>query len=224
VVPTGVDLATPHFKYASFVSYRHGQSALKQAFIEQFAAGVSAELEALRNEKLFVDKERLKGGDFFNAELPRAIYESATMIVVYQPNYFDTSNPYCTREYRGMCELEGQRLTSLANAQERNHGLIVPVIYRGERELPADMRDQRQYHDFSAFTLVGRGLSRNREYAPKLREIAEYIHERCKTLEANDVPFADADNYRLPSNEEVCKWIRSLNLPGPKFPISGGGR
>ncbi len=30
------------------VSYRLGQSALKQAFIEQFTAGVSAELEALR--------------------------------------------------------------------------------------------------------------------------------------------------------------------------------
>ena len=213
-----------HFKHASFVSYRHGQSTLKQAFIEQFTAGVSAELEALRDEKLYVDVERLTGGDFFNDGLARAVYESATMIIVYQPNYFDISHPYCAREYRGMCELERERVAGLADPQERNHSLIIPVIYRGERELPADLRDKRQYHDFSAFTLVGRGLSRHREFAPKLREIAEYIHERCCALEVNDVLFADAETFRLPSNEEACQWMQGLNLPRPKFPIAGGGR
>lgn len=72
----------PHLEYASFVSYRHGQSALKQVFIEQFTAGVGAELEALRDEKLYINVERLKGGDFFNEGLAPAVYESATMIVV----------------------------------------------------------------------------------------------------------------------------------------------
>lgn len=122
-----------HFKHASFVSYRHGQSTLKHTFIEQFTAGVSAELEALRGEKLYVDAERLKGGDFFNDGLARAVYESATMIIIYQPNYFDVDHPYCAREYRAMCELELERLACFADVRERDHGLILPVVFRGGR-------------------------------------------------------------------------------------------
>ncbi len=214
----------PSFNYASFVSYRHGQSTLKQAFIEQFTGGLSAELEALRNQKLYVDFERLKGGDFFSDGLARAVYESATTILIYQPNYFDSDNPYCAREYRGMCGLECDRLASISDVRERNHSLIVPIIYRGEKELPAELRDRRHYHDFSGFTLVGRGLSRHREYAPKLRQIAQYIHERCKALETNTVGFAEADTFRFPSNEDVRRWMLGLSLPRPKFPVSGGGR
>lgn len=213
-----------HFKYASFVSYRHGQSTLKQAFIEQFTTGVSAELEALRGEKLYVDFERLKGGDFFNEGLARAIYESATMIVIYQPNYFDIDHPYCAREYRGMCGLESQRLANLPVAEDRDHSLLVPVIYRGERELPVELRNTRQCHDFSQFTLVGRELSRHRNYAPKLREIAEYIHERCRTLDTNNVQFPESDVFQLPTDQEVCEWMQGQVLPRPKFPIAGGGR
>jgi hypothetical protein len=224
VFATQLGSPMPQFRHASFVSYRHGQLAIKQAFVQQLTAGLSAELEVLRNEKLYVDTRRLNGGDFFHQELGRALYESATMILVYQPNYFDADHPYCAREYRAMCCLERERLALLPNAEDRNHSLIIPVVLRGEKELPAELRDKRQYHDFSTFALVGRELARNREYAPKLRAIAEYINERCKALEANRVPFADADAFRFPGEEEVCPWIQGLQLLRPKFPTAEGVR
>jgi hypothetical protein len=91
----------PGFQYSCFISYRHGQGDIKQRFIEEFHRALTAELELLRNERAFVDMERLKGGDFYNEALARALYESATLVLIYQPNYFDTQHPYCAREYRG---------------------------------------------------------------------------------------------------------------------------
>jgi hypothetical protein len=122
----------PGFQHSCFISYRHGQSDVKQRFIEEFYVALSGELEMLRNEKPFVDKERLKGGDFYNDALARALYESATLILIYQPNYFDAEHTYCAREYRAMCALERERLRLFANAKDRDHGLIIPVVLRGE--------------------------------------------------------------------------------------------
>jgi hypothetical protein len=102
------------FNYSSFISYRHGQSDIKQRFIQEFHRALSGELELLRNEETFVDTERLKGGDFYNEALSRAMYESATLILIYQPNYFDLQYPYCAREYLAMRALEAERLATTA--------------------------------------------------------------------------------------------------------------
>ena len=149
---------------------------------------LSGELELLRNEGLFVDKERLKGGDFYNDALARALYESATLIVVYQPNYFDAQHAYCAREYRGMCSLERQRLALSRHAEDRDHGLIIPLILRGERDIPNDLAARRHYADFSRFMLLDEELSKHPDYAPKIREIAEYINARCQCLDGSSVP------------------------------------
>lgn len=124
------------FRYSCFISYRHGQGQIKRRFVEEFHRALSAELELLRNEEVFLDKERLNGGDFYNEALARAIYESATLIVVYQPNYFDLQNPYCAREYRGMRALESRRLALIPHVEDRNHGLIIPIVLRGEDSVP----------------------------------------------------------------------------------------
>ena len=55
----------PGFKNATFISYRHGQSQIKQKFIEDFQRALSNELELLRNEAVFVDKDRLEAGDLY---------------------------------------------------------------------------------------------------------------------------------------------------------------
>jgi hypothetical protein len=116
------------FNYSSFISYRHGQSDIKQRLIQEFHRALSGELELLRNEETFVDTERLKGGDFYNEALSRAMYESATLILIYQPNYFDLQYPYCAREYLAMRALEAERLALLPNADLVGEtALLIPV-------------------------------------------------------------------------------------------------
>ena len=101
------------FKNACFISYRHGQYAIKERFIRELDIGLAAELELLRNEGVYVDYERLNGGQFIDTNLARAIYESACMVMIYHPTYFDPRNAYCAREYRAMCALETDRLSLL---------------------------------------------------------------------------------------------------------------
>ena len=192
----------PGFQHSCFISYRHGQSEIKRRFIEEFCVALSGELDMLRDEKLFVDKERLKGGDFYNDSLARALYESATLVLIYQPNYFDPAHTYCAREYRAMCTLERERLGQFANAQDRDHGLIIPVVLRGEGNLPAELKGHRHYEDFSKFMLMDVELSRHPNYAPRIRDIANYISGRCHCLATAGVLFDGADMFRLPDEEE----------------------
>jgi hypothetical protein len=52
----------PWFKHACFLSYRHGQRSLKQRFIREFHDALSAELELLRNEDVYVAGSASKVG------------------------------------------------------------------------------------------------------------------------------------------------------------------
>ena len=211
----------PSFEHSCFISYRHGQERIKRRFVDEFHRGLTAEMELLRNQKVYIDRQRLAGGDFFNDALELAVYQSAVMIVIYQPNYFDLQHPYCAREYRGMRALETERLRTLPNAVERNHGLIVPVVLRGTDKIPEELLSLRHYEDFSRFTLSDEDLGRHPEYAAKIRGIAEYIDARCKCLESAPVQFDSPATFRFPNEDETCEWIRGLELRGAQFPGAG---
>ena len=208
----------PAFRYATFISYRHGQGRIKQRFVEEFNRALSDELELLRNEKVYVDMTRLQGGDFYNDALARALYESATLVLVYQPNYFDVTHPYCAREYRAMCALEQERLSHVPDTGEREHGLVIPIILRGASGLPAELINHRQYEDFSRFMLMDDEISRHPMYSPRIRAIAEYIHGRCQCLDGAGVPFDSVDGFNLPDDDETREWIQHLHLPRLGFP------
>jgi hypothetical protein len=120
-----------------------------------------------------------------------------------------------------MCALEGQRLALLPNAQERNHGLIIPVVLRGEGNLPPELTGLRHYEDFSRFMLMDEDLSKHPHYAPRIRHIANYINARCQSLDAAGVPFDGVGAFRLPDEDETRQWIDGLNLSGVGFPGTG---
>src|ERR1700685_127336 len=162
--------------------------------MKEFYEALCGELELLRDQTAYVDWNRLNGGDFFNVALEQALYESVCLIAIYQPNYFGTEHIYCAREYFAMQKLEDQRLALLPNAADRVHGLIIPVILRGEGAIPPEITNKREYEDFSRFMLVDEELAKNPHYAPKIKRIAEYVDARCKTIETAAVSFDNAAN------------------------------
>jgi hypothetical protein len=204
------------FKHSCFVSYRHGQQSIKEQFIRRFHDSLSAELELFRKEDIYVDYERLKGGTFIESHIALGIYESACMVMVYHPTYFDHEHLYCAREYRAMVTLERQRLAQVSSAAARAQGLIIPVILRGKDTLPAELSAQRMYEDFSKFMLadLDNGI---KSYANHIKRIAEYIHERCVALEGIEMAMKP-DEFVLPSNNSVSEWLNSLDLPKARFP------
>ncbi len=213
-------------KYSCFISFRHGDRSLPteknllETIIRQLKTALASELEALTTKEVYVDWERLKGGDFYNQALAKALCESACMVVVYVPTYFDQHKTYCAREYKAMERLESKRLPLVDSAAQLKHGLIIPIVFRGLKFLPSEIKSHRAYHDFQSFQLGSREMSHNSKFNSKIREIAEYIYDRCRELEALPTdPYLECDNFNLPEEAEVIDWIRAVTgVHGSSFP------
>lgn len=202
-------------QYSCFISYRHDQEDI----VKELVTSLRTELRRWLELDVFLDEERLKGGDFFNRELAKALCESVCMIVVFTPTYFSKNHSYCAREYKAMEDLEIQRLSSLGYPVNRQHGLIIPIVYRGEKNLPSAISSNRQFYDFEVFQLSGKANLRNRKYAEKIRDIAEYVQKRCQELLAlPDDPCDRCDAFEFPEDNTITDWLEGMLPPTPRLP------
>jgi len=204
---------------ACFISFRHGQQELTQSFVSQLHTGLCGEIEAQlgREVGVFLDEDRLRGGDLFNEAIAEQLWRSSCLVMVYTPTYFDIRHPYCAREYKAMVKLEEARLRLLGNGPDRTHGLIIPIIFRGMNTLPPEIRDVRHCYDFADFLLTERKLHKHSKYAGTLKTMAEYISERHRAISA--VVNDDYVGFRLPPIEEILTWLQGV-IPGP-VPLPG---
>jgi hypothetical protein len=207
------------FQYACFISYPHGKGQLVKSFIAKLREALIDYLDPyLSSDQLvFLDEDRLKGGDLLDAKLAVELCNSACMILVFSPRYFDRTHPYCAREYRAMEKLEEERLARISNRPAS--GLIIPVIFRGDpAELPQLLK-RRLYWDFSSYTLVDPEIANNREYASKIAKIAESIYQIHRKLDAcRPHPCANCDQYELPSEQEIGAWLETVLSPPQPLP------
>lgn len=203
-------------RYSCFISYRHRPD---DDIVPGLVSSLQKELSLWLDMDVYIDKERLEGGDFFNNELARALCESVCLIVVYTPTYFSKQHTYCAREYKAMEELEEQRLHELGLPKNKQHGLIIPIVYRGEEKLPENIKKDRNYHLFEAFQVSGRDNLKNPEYAEKIKEIAEYIGKRCDELQVvEDNVCAGCDTFSFPTEHDISSWIEDMLPPKPILP------
>jgi TIR domain len=207
------------FDYSCFVSYRHGQYDLAQRFIKDLENALSAEIELLDKRPVYVDKTRLAGGDFFNKALAEALCKSVCMIMVYTPRYFDRTETYCAREYKAMETLEKARFQAAEGLISKQHGLIIPVVFRGRDLLPHEIKHNRQYEDFTDFLLVSEEMSSHQSYAPKIRDIARYIFERCRELANMPDLFDACRDFDFPSDAEIAGWLEGVIPSELSFPV-----
>ncbi len=206
-------------KYSCFISYRHGQSQLAERIINDLSSALSNELELFTNKEIYIDRQRLRGGDFYNEELARAICESVCMIVVFTPTYFDVQSPFCAREFKAMEKLEEARLKVVQKFTGKKCGFIIPIIFRGEKSLPDIIRDSRHYYNFGDFLLCDVELSKHPDYARKIKEIAETIFSIYELLIGlPEDSCAGCDTFALPSEEDVKHWLGSIRSAPPLFP------
>lgn len=207
------------FKYSCFISYRHGQKELVENFVRDLEQSLSNEVVPLTDMEVFVDWQRLQGGDFFNENLAKALCESVCLIVVFTPTYFSDTHSYCAREYKGMEMLESQRLDLLGTSADKEHGLIIPIVLRSEENLPSEVKNRRQYHDFTKFQLGQRSLAKSKQYASKIESIAQYIHRRYQALSAlPDDPCMDCEAFSLPTEDEIKTWLTGMKAARAPFP------
>jgi hypothetical protein len=137
------------------------------------------------------------------------------MVVIFIPAYLDEDSTYCAREYLAMERLEEKRLRMLKEAADRSHGLIIPIVFRGEEFLANTMK-KRLYYNFEKYSLRAKNAMGTEECQEKIREIAKYIGKRVRDFSlAGHDPCADCSSFELPSEEDVRPWVREILLPAP---------
>lgn len=203
------------FKYACFLSYRVGAEpgvnnlylTLKRKLAEQ----VDLYMPGLG---VYLDQERLQGGDLYNSELAHALCHSVCMVVLFSPQYFDVEHTYCAREYQAMVRLEERRLG--LSEQEIPKGLIVPVIIRGT--LPRAIKEQRHSFSLSEHLLVASDIGR-KPIGRVLRDIAELIHQRYVYQKPIEQKLCNlCPGFELPSSTEVATTIQNYTAPPKVMP------
>jgi TIR domain len=191
------------FEHAAFLSYRVGAepgvNSLYRAFRQELAQQVDLYMPGLG---VYLDQERLQGGDFYNSELAHALCHSVCMVVLFSPQYFDTEHTYCAREYQAMVRLEERRLSQ---SQDISKGLIVPVVIRGT--LPQEISEQRHYFSLSEHLLAAGDL-RLKAVRRVLRSIAELIYQRYQYLKPLEQELCGlCQGFAFPSVDDVSPMI-----------------
>ncbi len=207
------------FEHACFISYRRGQFELTRRFIEELIRALKNHIEPYMNEGVYFDETGLQGGDFFDEGLADALCKSVCMILVFTPKYFDQKHTFCAREYLAMERLEEKRLKLGEQQIDRKRGLIIPIIFRGSDHLPAEIKTQRHFYDFSGYTLVEPEITNNERYVNTIEQIAQRIYELYKSFSAlPDDPCSDCNGFSLPTAIEIQQWLANVTITRPGFP------
>jgi hypothetical protein len=199
------------FRYACFISYRHATGELMTTAVDELYKALTDELEAyVGGDSVYCDKDRLNAGEIFPEKISNALYRSVCMIAVYTPTYFDKEHTYCAREFKAMEMLEKQRLERL-KPEDKNNGLIIPIVFRGLEHLPREIKQRRHYSNFENFLLCDSKINRHPLFAPAINKIAKYIDDRYdKLVKLGDSLFDNDDNFKLPEEKEIMDWLKGI--------------
>ena len=121
--------------------------------------------------------------------------------------------------------LETARLRQIGDLSD-DHGLIIPIIYRGIKYPIHPYIKNRQYYDFSKYIPGKDGenaLSTHSTYAPKITEIAEYIYDRYSILKELWDMSEICRDFELPSENDAKSWLDRVALPMQEGHFQGGG-
>jgi hypothetical protein len=191
--------------------------------IEDFRTTLQDEVVLWMNQQVYLDSDRLRGGNFFNQALAQALCESVCMVVFYIPPYFDADYMYCAREFKAMEWHESHRLQRLG-IKGGGNGLIIPIVCRGWDAFPAEIKNRRQCYNFEPYYMEKRGISQHPKGKNEVKQIARYIFDRYQELQARgEEPCRVCSTFPMPDEDEVRPWLSKLmaradQLPANEFP------
>ena len=143
-----------------FISYKRGrinEQWLNDIFLPLFTDYLDNALP--HKVKIFVDKEGLTPGVFFNEELFVNLIQSKCIVSIWSPPSFFKSI-WCLMEFLTM----KQRQEKLGlGATTKPKSLIWPVLYRGLEAIP-EVAAGITYMDYTGFNLVGDAFFRTERY------------------------------------------------------------
>lgn len=201
-------ISSNSFRYACFISIPSIQGA-NAVRMQKLIDLLSPEIEnELGNVSVFMDRARLQSR--YDKASAVHLCDSACMVMVYTPDYFQTD--FCVREYYAMENLERERLGAVGiDRIDEQSSLIIPVIYRNKRDLPSYVRQQRgDRYDFEDWMLKG-NLSNSTAFLKEIKDLARRIAEKYRLLENCPIlKIRDCSHYNFPSKDEIKPWLPRL--------------
>lgn len=202
------------FEHACFISFPRGSGKDSQ-FAQQFFLEFSEHLAAL-DKTLSIFKydrcEDRRRGDDWSLWIQRELCQSASMIAVCAPNYFNGS-PACVSEFRGMEALIVSRTNALGGAATRDW--LVGLRLKDSIPMPAlNPYDVRDFLDCCASPEKVRKMHKHRQEVEKLAERV-YKHWVWVHGGGRDVLLGQAD---------ICRGFalpREAAAPADLFPHAG---
>ena len=207
------------FKYVCFISYPHSKSTMMKDFVDELKQALVDELDPIFDEEVYIDKERLAGGDHFNQALAEALCQSFCLVVVYVPKY--EKHTFCLQEYRAMEILEGERMKIAGQTKPGKYGMIIPIVLRGAEDVPEDIKKCIHYLDFSRYTTASANIRKNEEYVAQIGRLAKKIREMHQLFEELD-PCKGCSDFSLPEASKVAPLRPAGKSTAAPFPGSQG--
>lgn len=197
------------FKHACFVSYCHDDDMGMTGFMKQLKEALNSSLGVhIKNKKAYID-DKLQPGDVFDKKLAKAICQSICLIVIYTPPYEESE--YCLKEFAAMEYIEDKRMELIGEKITRDERLIIPIIFRGEDDLPAKISANIHYCDCSKMALSSflGDLPSNPDFLDKIEvEVAKVIHSRYKKFEGVDA-CSICESFDF-TDEKIVPWRNYL--------------
>jgi hypothetical protein len=212
------------FSYSCFISYRHTEYDFGRQCTKRFIDALKGQLEIAAPLPVFLDEDRLKGGEFYQESLAKQLCESACMVMLYWPTYFSTQHTFCSREFKLMERLEAERLACLP-VSEQDKGLIIVVALADFDQLPSEIRSKRLCYNFEPYMLARNGRN-HPQFINDMRNIRRYIAERSRILGAMPAPDPcfDCPNCRFPEHQIILPWVLQVLAPTVPYPTREPGR
>ena len=209
------------FKHACFVSYCNDEGMT--GFMKQLeeALNSSIGIHIGDKKKAFIDK-KLQPGDVFDKKLAKAICQSICLIAIYTPPYEESE--FCLKEFAAMEAIEDRRMQLIGEKITRDERLIIPIIFRGEDDLPAKISENIHYCDCSKILLSAflGDLPSNPVFLDKIEEeVVKVIRNRNKKFKGVDVcsfceSFEFSDKKILPWRNYLFNW-RKIEIDNEKL-------
>jgi hypothetical protein len=183
------------FVHDVFLSYTHADDAADagRRWVTQFARDLQARLVIVsgRTVDIWRDEDKLGAADRFDDTIARAVNDSAVLLVVLSPSYFN-SEP---------CRRERERFTAAVRGQEnefpggKSRVVKVAKFKVGADRYPPDLQallEHRFYVELPGSNVckefhLSDDLDVQRRYFPKVDDVAQEIAGLLTALETNQV-------------------------------------
>jgi TIR domain-containing protein len=227
----------PSFEYDLFISYSHIDNGDGDGWVDMFHARLKRRLgvELGREPRIWRDAKRLRGGDYFDDEIERALAHTKILLTVVSPSYLNSK--YCAQELR--CFTEAAIANGGVRVGNRSRRVKVVKTWVERDRHPTELQGQTGYELCEKDPESGRPREfsqvedgyKYQQYIDAVGDLVWYLAELLNDMERllpqavpnlmRTIYLAETTNDRAEDRGRIAQELRDRGhdvLPGNELP------